>query len=95
MKVRWLGAAAGDLDLVYEFSALDDPAAAEGEVLRVLDAAGRLGVHPSLGRPGRVAGTRELVVAPYIVAYRVKGDVVQVLRVLHGARNWPDLLPGK
>ncbi|MHB8836120.1 MAG: hypothetical protein ACYC9Y_10475 [Candidatus Methylomirabilia bacterium] len=49
MNVRWLGAAAGDLDLVYEFIALDNPAAAEGEVLRVL----------------------------------------------HGARNWPDLLREK
>jgi toxin ParE1/3/4 len=44
-----------------------------------------------MGRPGRVKGTRELVIVgtPYIVAYRIKGDAVQVLRVLHGAQKWP------
>lgn len=92
MKVRWLSAAAHDLDQVYAYIALDNPAAAEGEVLRVLDTVSLLGMHSAMGRPGRVAGTRELVVAPYIVAYRVKGDVVQVLRVLHASRDWPDLL---
>ena len=89
MKVRWLAAAADDLlGHVHAYISLDNPAAAEGEVLRVLDAVGRLGVRPAAGRSGRVAGTRELVVAPYIVAYRVKAGAVQVLRVLHAARNW-------
>ncbi len=90
MKVRWLVAAVDDLDNVHAFVSLDNPSAAEGEVLRVLDAVGRLGVHPAIGRPGRVVGTRELVVKPYIIAYRVKVGGVQVLRVLHAARNWPD-----
>ncbi len=45
-----------------------------------------------LGRPGRVKGTRELVVTrtPYIVAYRLKRQSIQILRVLHGARLWPE-----
>jgi len=89
MKVRWLSAATDDLDHVHAFISLGNPTAAEGEVLRVLDAVGLLGDHPALGRPGRVAGTRELVIAPYIVAYRVKAGAIQVLRVLHAARNWP------
>jgi len=89
MKVRWLLAAADDLDHVHAFISLDNPTAAEAEVQRVLEAVGRLGVHPAMGRPGRVAGTRELVVPPYVVAYRVKAGAVQVLRVLHAARNWP------
>jgi toxin ParE1/3/4 len=44
-----------------------------------------------MGRPGRVTGTRELVVdgTPYILPYRVRNRVVQILRVLHGARRWP------
>jgi len=42
-----------------------------------------------MGRPGRVPETRELVIQPYIVAYRVKGGIVQILRVLHSAREWP------
>ncbi|HET6521471.1 MAG TPA: type II toxin-antitoxin system RelE/ParE family toxin, partial [Geminicoccaceae bacterium] len=50
-----------------------------------------LAQHPESGRPGRVPGTRELVVSgtPYIVPYRVQGNTVQILRVLHGARKWP------
>lgn len=47
-----------------------------------------------MGRPGRVPGTRELVIAntPFLVPYRVKGDTVIVLRVFHGARRWPGVL---
>jgi plasmid stabilization system protein ParE len=47
------------------------------------------------GRPGRVADTRELVIprTPYVVPYRVKGDVVQIITILHAAQRWPDDLP--
>jgi len=45
---------------------------------------------PALGRPGRVPGTRELVVHEnYLVPYRKKGDTVQIIRVQHVARLWP------
>ena len=48
--------------------------------------------YPAAGRPGRVPNTRELVVAgtAYILPYRVAGRVVEILRVLHGARKWPE-----
>ena len=48
-----------------------------------------------MGRPGRVPGTRELVVpgTRYLVPYRVTGDTLQILRVYHGARNWPEGFP--
>ena len=47
--------------------------------------------HPERGRPGRVDGTRELVLAPlpYIVVYRAFTDTVEIARVLHGALRWP------
>jgi toxin ParE1/3/4 len=55
-------------------------------------AVSRLIVHPESGRPGRRNGTRELAVArtPYLVAYRLKSDVIEVLRVMHGRQRWPD-----
>ena len=55
----------------------------------------RLSDHPYSGRSGRIEGTREMVVnrTPFIVGYRTSGDTVYVLRVLHGARQWPDGLP--
>lgn len=45
---------------------------------------------PTLYRPGRVKGTRAIVVRPnYVMIYQVSGDVVEVLRVLHAAQQWP------
>jgi toxin ParE1/3/4 len=48
-----------------------------------------------MGRPGRIDGTRELVInsTPYIAAYRIEGETVRILRVLHGAQQWPDEMP--
>jgi toxin ParE1/3/4 len=62
---------------------------------RIRAAVARLAASSGLGRPGRVADTRELVIphTPYIVPYRVKGDVVQIITILHGAQRWPDRLP--
>ena len=47
---------------------------------------------PHIGRPGRVAGTRELIITDtaYIIPYRVKGDNLQILRVYHSSRRWPE-----
>jgi len=45
---------------------------------------------PTLYKPGRVKGTREIVVRPnYVMVYRVSGDEVEMLRVLHAAQQWP------
>jgi toxin ParE1/3/4 len=54
----------------------------------------RLVDHPHIGRPARVAGTRELIVprTPYLLPYRVRGQTVEILRVYHGARRWPKTL---
>ncbi len=51
--------------------------------------------YPEAGRPGRVDTTRELVIqkSPYVVSYTVTGQTVRILRVLHGAQMWPDVLP--
>lgn len=70
----------------------DDPVAAQIVVARVLAAVARLADKPAMGRPGRVSGTRELVVLPtrYVVPYRVRGDAVEVLRVFHASRRLPE-----
>ncbi len=56
------------------------------------EAVSHLATQPGMGRPGRVDGTREFVVAgtPYIIPYRVRGETVELLAVMHGARRWPD-----
>ena len=83
------------LEDISERIAEDNPAAAARLVDRIRSAAERLAVTPAIGRPGRVAGTRELIISgtPYIVPYRVTGDVVQVITVLHSAQQWPDRFP--
>ena len=83
------------LEEIRERIAEDNPAAATRTVLRIRAAVERVSISPGLGRPGRVAGTRELVVpgTPYIVPYRLMGDVVQIITVLHGAQKWPDRFP--
>ncbi len=91
MKIRWVRLALTDLDEAAAFISQDNPEAAKRAVKRVRDAARLLSDQPNAGRPGRVHGTRELVIAdtPFILPYRVVRNTVQILRVLHGARQWP------
>ncbi len=92
MRVRWLRAALLNLDQEATHIASDDPVAADFVVKRILGAVSILAEQPGLGRPGRVPGTRELIVArtPYCVPYRVRGDTVEILRVFHTSRRPPD-----
>jgi plasmid stabilization system protein ParE len=81
-----------NLDDEATYIAADDAAAARLVVNRVLDAVAILAEQPGLGRPGRVPGTRELIVAKtrYIVPYRVRDKTVEILRVFHTSRRLPD-----
>lgn len=91
MRVRWLRKALRNLDEEAAYIANDDSAAARMVVERVLNAVAMLAQQPDMGRPGRVPGTRELVVqrTRYIVPYRVRGDAVEILRVFHTSRRLP------
>ncbi|WP_437358075.1 type II toxin-antitoxin system RelE/ParE family toxin [Inquilinus limosus] len=90
MKLVWTRPANIDRKGIREYVARNNPAAALALDELFSEEAGRLADRPGMGRPGRVAGTRELVVHPnYILAYDVAGDMVRVLRVLHAARQWP------
>lgn len=92
MRVRWLRRALRNLDQEAAYIAQDSPRSAAEFVTHLRASASMLADHPSLGRPGRVPGTRELVVTkfPYILPYRVRNDAVEILRVFHTARRWPD-----
>ena len=94
MRVRWLRTALANLEAEAQYIARDSPAAAGRAVATIARSVERLAEYPASGRPGRVAGTRELVVpgTPYIIPYRVRGGAVEVLRVFHGARRWPPKL---
>ena len=92
MKIKWVRLALTDLDEAAAFVSQDNPLAAKRIVRRIRNVARLLSDQPDAGRPGRVHGTRELVIAgtPFILPYRVVRNSVQILRVLHGARKWPE-----
>ena len=94
MRIRWTRKALANLEEHAEYIARDDPVAAAQIVDKIYHAIQMLSDHPGVGRSGRVPGTRELVVSgtPYIVPYRVQKQAVEILRVFHGSRRWPDTL---
>jgi addiction module RelE/StbE family toxin len=92
VKLVWTERALGDRRQIYEYIETDSPAAAIRIDERTEATADRLLDFPESGRTGRIEGTRELVVTrtAYVIPYRIAGDVVRILRVLHGAQVWPD-----
>lgn len=94
MRIRWVRRALANLQDEAEYIARDDPEAAARTVQRIVSSIDRLAAYPASGRPGRVPGTRELIVlgTPYIVPYRVRGNAVEILRIFHAARKWPSRL---
>ena len=91
MVIRWTKRALRNLAAVYEYIEFDNPRAASETVSRLVDGVEMLARHPEMGRLGRTSGTRELILSPYIVGYRVKRSEISVLAIIHGARKWPDV----
>jgi toxin ParE1/3/4 len=92
MRVRWTEPAALDLTNVCDYTEQHHgPEAARKLALRVYEAIGSLPQFPHLGRLGRKPGTRELVLPglPFLAVYRVRKDVIEIARILHGAQKWP------
>lgn len=92
MRVVWTPEAEQDRDEVWEYIATDSMAAAARMDELFSDAAARLVDFPELGRPGKIAGTRELIPHEnYRLVYEVDGDTVWMLALVHTARLWPPL----
>lgn len=92
MGLKWTRAASQDLESVERYISRDNPDAAINTVLEIIRRVEMLAEHPGMGRPGRIEGTRELVLGglPYVVPYIDRGDTIVILRVLHGAMKWPE-----
>ena len=91
MTIVWSPRAIGHLAHLRAYIARDNPKAANRIAGALLEAVERLAELPNLGRPGRVAGTRELVVAgtPYVIPYRLRADRLEVIAVFHARQKWP------
>lgn len=93
MQVRWLTKALQNLQDELEYISKDNPAAAKLVAERVYKTVQLLADNPALGSPGRIHGTRELIVPDtrYIIPYRVKARLnrIEILRVFHASRKLP------
>lgn len=93
MTPIWSLEAIKDLAALRAYIEQDDKAAAQRVALHIVHNVETLLPHnPEMGRAGRVPGTRELVIpkTPFIVPYRIVGSAIQILRVFHGRRRWPE-----
>jgi toxin ParE1/3/4 len=94
VTIVWSPRAIAHLVHLRAYIAHDNPEAAGRTAMTLLDAVERLAELPALGRPGRVAGTRELVVpgTPYVIPYRLRGPRLEIIAVFHGRQKWPKRL---
>jgi len=94
MRLRYTQRAKTDLSEIYDFVAQENRHAAARIMTKIRDTLSSLIANPFMGRPGRIDGTRELIVThfPFIVAYRLQNKDIQVLAIIHTARLWPDAL---
>jgi toxin ParE1/3/4 len=95
LHLEWSQFALADREAIFDFIEADSPRAAVAMDDRIQEHVERLRQFPETGRPGRIEGTRELVIdrTPYIAAYQIIETKVRILRVLHGARLWPEDMP--
>ena len=90
MTVRWLAEALINLADILDAVSEESPQGASMLATEIESKTARLETHPKLYTAGRVRGTRECVVTEnYLLIYRLQGDDVQILRVLHARQQWP------
>ena len=91
MRLRLTRAARADLQNAVDYISQDSPRAALSLLAAVEKSTRRLLDTPLMARPGRVEGTRELVIgrSPYIAIYTVADDEITIVRLLHGHQDWP------
>ena len=93
IEIIWSPTALEHLQAIYEYILADHPGAALDVHEEIERAAELLQENPRLGRPGRVADTRELVVPAYptyILVYELHGSRLHILAVMHGRQQWPE-----
>ncbi|MDR2892804.1 MAG: type II toxin-antitoxin system RelE/ParE family toxin [Deltaproteobacteria bacterium] len=90
--IRWLPKAQENLNAELTRIAEEDEAAAKRIALIVKSRVESLEQFPESGRPGRIPGTRELVISglPYLLPYRMRGKVIEILRFFHTAQKPPN-----
>ncbi len=94
MKIGWTEAALQHLHDAYDYIQMDKPSAAARMADLIQAATEHLRLFPQMGRPSKRPKTRELAIpgTPFILVYRVRDDVLEILALYHGAQNWQERL---
>lgn len=92
MMLRWMRSALADREAIFDYIEIESPRVAIAVDERIEVQIERLRAFPEAGRSGRVEGTRELVISgtPYVAVYAINDAGILILRVLHGAQQWPE-----
>jgi toxin ParE1/3/4 len=91
--IVWTEQATRQLDQVQDFISLSNsPEVSLNVVFQILASVEQLARFPMLGRRGRVAGSRDLIIpnTPFIVAYTLEDNKIAILAVYHGSQQWPE-----
>jgi len=91
MKVKWTKISVEDLSHIFDYIEKEDrPEAARNTIKKIIDCVSQLERFPEIGRIGRVTGTKELIIpsTPFIIIYRIKNSVLEILTILHHSRMW-------
>ncbi len=86
--IRWTAQAADQFEAAVQYIRQDNPTVGRTLAQAILSRIDGLANAPSVGRPGEIKGTRELVVSPYVIVYRHTDEIVEVLFIWHGAQDW-------
>jgi addiction module RelE/StbE family toxin len=90
VKLAWTPEARSDRRAIYNYIKADNPSAALALNELFIKRMAQLETHAMLGRPGRVTGTRELVLhRNYVLIYDIADETIRLLRIVHAARQWP------
>jgi toxin ParE1/3/4 len=91
MRLRWTTPATQDLYNIIRHIQRDNPDVAAKVAETLYGGCSKLLDFPRRGRKGRIEGTRELVfpALPYVVVYRIQDQILEIVRIYHGAQDWP------
>lgn len=89
MQIVWTGQAISDLEEIEQYIEQDKPEAAERVAAHLWSSVEHLAEFPKLGKPGPRPEMRSLVIPPYVISYRVRSQLLEVLSVWHGRRRRP------
>ena len=92
--IEWTEQATRQLDQAHDYIALSNSEEVAARVImRIATTVQQLATFPMSGRPGRVPGTRELVISnsPFVVAYIIDKERIVILAIYHGAQQWPEV----